>query len=234
MKAILLLCSTFLFASCFNAEKKLSLDKDSKQKDKIIYSLGAQYAKSIEQLDLDKNGREYLLLGISDYFDQKLKLNNSDIQHLSKKIDGILAQKRQKIALIEKSKGEKYVKALLSENSSYQITDSGLVYKVIKQGRIVQLKTAKPFVSMHFESYHLENNKQYESTKNGNPRLMPLRGIFKAWREAFGIAGVGGQIEVIAPPKLTYGDNGAKPYIEPGEYLKFNLTFTEFFSKQPQ
>ena len=85
---------------------------------------------------------------------------------------------------------------------------------------------------MHFDSFHLDE-KQYETTVGGNPRLMPLNGIFKAWSEAFWLAGQGGEIEVIAPPDLTYGDNGASPYIAPGEYLKFKLKFTKYHSKKP-
>jgi FKBP-type peptidyl-prolyl cis-trans isomerase len=217
---------------CSKKSKVIKITKDSKEIEKIAYALGVQYGKSLTTLELDKKVQKFVALGLVDYQNGKVTISNNDIQYLAKKADGILAIKRSESAKSEKIKGTAFVENLIKEDTTYQQTDSGLVFKVIKSGKIVIKLSDAPFVTMHFESYHLDG-KQFESTKDGNARLMPLKGVFSAWTEAFSIVGEGGEIEIISPPSLTYGDNGAKPYIEPGEYLKFKLTFDKYYSNKP-
>lgn len=234
MKSIWLLMVFLLITSCFNSnkKKKIELNNTTKEMSKIAYSLGAQYGKSISELNFSNDEVEYFYQGLQDYRSNKLKISNNNIQHLAKKVDSIFAQKRAAIAESEKEKGKQFVDDLLKGDSSWQVSSSGLLFKIIKEGKKTKIQSDNPFVEMHFTSFHLDS-KQYETTTVGNPKLMPLNGIFKAWSEAFKIGGVGSEIEVIAPPELTYGDNGATPYIAPGEYLKFNLKFLNYYSEKP-
>ena len=234
MKSLLLLLILLTLGSCFNSGKKKipELNKNSKEIDKIAYSLGVQYAKSITALDFDKNSIEYLTRGIRDYQTGKLKISKNNTQHLAKKVDAIFSQKRAESAKTEKEKGILFVEELLKNETEWKQLSSGLVYNIIKKGKTIKIKTSNPYVDMHYDSFHIDG-KKYESTSSGNPKTMPLNGIFKAWSEAFSLVGVGGEIEVIAPSDLTYGDNGARPYIVPGEYLKFNLKFINYYSKKP-
>jgi FKBP-type peptidyl-prolyl cis-trans isomerase FkpA len=234
MKILLTTLMLISLTSCFDKkEKKIAeLTKQSKEIDQIAYSLGVQYAKSISALEFDDNSVEYLTQGIRDYQSGKLKISKSNTQHLAKKVDAIFSRKRSDSAKSEKEKGSLFVINLLKEDSEWIQAKSGLLYKIIKAGKKIKITSNAPYVDMHFDSFHLDG-KQYETTSSGNPKLMPLKGIFKAWLEAFVLAGVGSEIEIIAPPEFTYGDNGARPYIAPGEYLKFNLKFINYYSEKP-
>lgn len=220
---LLLLILTSCFGSKDNAINNFSFSDESlRQEDKIAYALGRKYAASINDFDLDEQAFKYLMRGLEDGVKVDGKLS-SDINFYARKIDVIVQAKRAQVAEESKSKGKSFVENLLKKDSSYQQTDSGLVYKVIKMGKVKKF-TKDSFVEMRYQSFYL-NDKEYESTMTGNPRKLPLKGIFPAWTEAFSICGEGCEIEVIAPPALTYGDNGALPYIQPGEYLKYKINF---------
>ena len=101
----------------------------------------------------------------------------------------------------EIEKGKKYTAQILT-NEEYQTSTSGLIYKIEKQGNTGTNLSKTPSLQMNYIASKI-SGKQYESTMNGDPRIIHKNGLLKAWLEAFKIAGKGGIIEVIAPPSLT-------------------------------
>jgi FKBP-type peptidyl-prolyl cis-trans isomerase len=191
-----------------------------------------QYAKGAGELDFDEKAQKHLLTGLKDSLAGTSQISNNDAQVYAQKVDKIRFTKRETTASSEKEKGSKLVEQLLINDSEYKKTDTGLVYKVIKEGEKPPRISSTSFVEMHYDSFHIDD-KMYESTQNGDIRVLPYKGIFKAWQEAFRLTGVNGEIEIIAPPELTYGNNGAQPYILPGEYLKFKIKFFKFHKTKP-
>ncbi|MCB9094940.1 MAG: FKBP-type peptidyl-prolyl cis-trans isomerase [Halobacteriovoraceae bacterium] len=188
------------------------------------YSLGVQYARDLDDLNLDQQSKNQFIQGVKDTFQNKVKLTNEWIIHYSMETDKIRSQNKKLISHSKKAEGERFIEELLRSDSSYKKTESGLVYKIVKQGRKISEIKRSTFINMSYRSFHLDGQK-YEQTIIKTPRKLPLVGILKAWQEAFNLAGEDGAIIIIAPPQLTYGDDGAKPYIEPGEYLKFQIRF---------
>jgi FKBP-type peptidyl-prolyl cis-trans isomerase FklB len=235
LKALLLL-SALALTSCNSKKAALATEKSfnfsdekSRDIDKIAYSLGMQYAQSMRGFGLDSSSQDIFIQGLANGFKTEKKLD-PEMVLWAKKIDKILMAKREKVASKKREEGALAIKKLLEEDASYNVSDSGLIYKITKMGKIINIIDPEAFVEMRYVSKYL-NDKVYESTMTGNPRKLPLRGIFKAWTEAFSICGYGCEIEVIAPPALTYGNNGALPYIQPGEYLKYNLIFIKYIKK---
>ncbi len=197
--------------------------------DKTAYAIGTKYARAISELGMDKQSQQFFVEGIEDHFEGKIDFSEEEINIYALRVDDIIAYKRAEISKDEKSKGEEFVKALMERDSKFQKTESGLVYKIYKEGKKTRI-TDKTFVELSYRSFHL-NGDRYEGTPKGEPREMPFKGILKAWQEAFKIAGANSSIIIYAPPSLTYGDAGAAPYIKPGEYLKYQIKFYEATEK---
>lgn len=223
-----------LIVGCFGEKiaQELKITNDSSDDAKTAYSLGVQYAKGLSDLNLDKNNQALFIKGIQDHFSNKIQLNNNDIQVYAKKADNTRQENRSKQTIDQKEIGKKALKQMIQANPEIIISDSGLAYQIIEMGKVIPNPKSSAFIGLNYESSHLDG-KVYESTLNGNPRQLPLRGIFKAWQEAFKIVGTGGKVMIISPPELTYGNNGALPYVEPGEYLKFNLNFSDYSEAKP-
>lgn len=221
-----------LATACFNSQKpsdKLFSYEDEKIReiDKIAFALGEKYASNIQHYQFDKKTQEYFVEGFQKSMKNKGKIDDKTTFY-TQKIDQIAQENRSKVAIEKKSEGKDFIEKLMKEDPDFRQTESGLVYKIIKKGSLVKF-SQKSFVDMRFESSYLDG-KIYESAVDGNPLKLPLKGIFPAWVEAFSLCGVGCEIEIYAPSDLTYGDNGALPYIKPGETLRYKLYFIKFYN----
>ena len=106
---------------------------------------------------------------------------------------------------------------------------SGLHYKIINKGNEKRSHTSpRYFVKLQFKNSHLDGT-VYEETKGNGSLNVPYRGILKAWQDGLKLIGEGGEIILIAPPELAYGDTGAPPKIKGGETLIFNLKLLDIY-----
>lgn len=231
--AIFTIFTVILGCSGNDGSSEIKIDSKTPAKQLTAYSLGVQYAKGMGDLNLDQKAQAHFLKGVQDSFQNTVQLDNNDIQVHAKKADSTRQENRTKQAASEREKGQLALKELMAQDSDIELHSSGLAYKIIEQGSFIENPKSSAFVGLSYESSHLDG-KVYESTLNGNPRLLPLRGVFKAWQIAFELAGAGGKIMIISPPELTYGNNGALPYVAPGEYLKFNLNFSKYYGTKPE
>ena len=225
------------FSGCFTDKKAdediIVIDEKTSEANQIAYALGVQYTKGLTELQLTKSQQKHFIKGIADHFGQSTQLPNNTIQALAHKVDAIRDQKRQESSLQEFKSGQIQSEKILIEEQGFQKLDNGIIYKVIKAGDVISNIATTSFIGMKYESSKL-NGDIYESTLTGNPRNLPFKGIFKAWQEAFRIAGAEGEIIIIAPPKFTYGNNGAMPYVKPGEWLKFRIQFYKYYETNPR
>jgi FKBP-type peptidyl-prolyl cis-trans isomerase len=198
---------------------------------KISYSLGYKYAESTKELELTSEQQEYMIKGVQKYFKEKNKQTPSDISRYSREVDKIVQEKR-KLKFTENSeKGKIFSETIIKENGFLQ-TKSGLIYKIIKAGTTYPNLIKTPYVQMNYTAHKIDDT-IFETTMAGNPRIINQKGLLKAWKEAIKLAGHNSSIEVIAPPSLTYGENGALPRVEPGEYIVYKINFFKTFKKHP-
>ena len=244
-KFILGLTTIVLLASCSakndskptsatNTKKTIEFsfsNPDIKEQNKIAYALGYKYAEATRELEMNEESQKHFILGIQKFFTKPEKNTPRDISAYSRKIDKIIQENRAKKVETESKKGELFVKSLL-EDGSYKQTKSGLLYKIIKIGKTGNNLTTKPYIQMNYVASKT-TGEEFESTLRGDPRIIHKNGLLKAWLEAFELAGRGGEIEVVAPPSLTYGKNGALPRVLPGEYLIYKINFFKTFKKHP-
>ncbi len=103
-------------------------------------------------------------------------------------------------------------------------TDTGLEYIEILAGTGVQAVAGKT-VSVHYTG-KLQNGKIFDSSlTRGTPIEFPLGTgrVIKGWDEGIALMKVGGKAQLIIPPELGYGDQGAGGIIPPNATLIFDV-----------
>ena len=109
-------------------------------------------------------------------------------------------------------------------------TPSGLQYTDLKVGGGESARRGSK-VTVHYTGWLLDGTKFDSSVDRGVPFEFLLgRGVVIAgWDEGVANMNIGGKRELVIPPNLAYGDNGAGAVIPPGATLKFEV---EFLSQQ--
>ena len=84
------------------------------------------------------------------------------------------------------------------------VTASGLVYEMLTEGSGAS-PSPTDTVLVSYRGYLVDGRTFDETT--GTPRTFPLRNLIRAWQEAIPLIGRGGEIQILAPPSIAYGQN---------------------------
>jgi peptidyl-prolyl cis-trans isomerase A (cyclophilin A) len=107
-------------------------------------------------------------------------------------------------------------------------TASGLEYIEVEAGTGTQAEAGKT-VSVHYTG-KLQDGKVFDSSvSRGKPIEFPLGAgrVIKGWDEGIALMKVGGKAQLIIPPDLGYGANGAGGVIPPNATLVFDVELVE-------
>ncbi|WP_437230024.1 insulinase family protein [Planctomicrobium sp. SH661] len=108
-----------------------------------------------------------------------------------------------------------------ANKNEFQQTKSGLKYKIIKPGEGKQ-PTGTSTVVCHYRGW-LDNGKEFDSSKGGDPITFPLNGVIAGWTEGLQLIKEGGKIELEIPSNLGYGKRGYPPVIPGDATLHFEV-----------
>ena len=123
-----------------------------------------------------------------------------------------------------KAAGEKF----LAENATKEgvkTTDSGLQYKVIKQGKGA-VPTEKNTVKVHYKGTLIDGTEFDSSYSRKEPSSFPVTGVIKGWTEALTMMPVGSKWELYIPQELAYGSRNQSK-IKPFSTLVFEVELLE-------
>ncbi|BFU61015.1 MULTISPECIES: FKBP-type peptidyl-prolyl cis-trans isomerase [Rodentibacter] len=116
-------------------------------------------------------------------------------------------------------------KVFLAENAKkdgVNITDSGLQYEIITEG-----KGAKPSATDKVRVHYigtLPNGTVFDSSvARGQPAEFPVNGVIRGWVEALQMMPVGSKWKLTIPHELAYGERGAGASIPPFSPLVFEV-----------
>lgn len=205
-----------------------TITKDSPFEDRASYAFGASIGMYISQVQ--KNQAEFIgpldtkLIekGFLDALNGKSELDEVAVEEalmaLNQKAQEAMLAKAQAEAKANLEAGEKF----LEENKSKEgvkVTESGLQYKVIKEGTGVKPKSGDT-ISVKYRGTTIDGN-VFDEQKE--PVEFPLDNMIQGWVEGLALMPEGSTYELYIPSKLAYGEQGAGDLIKPNSVLIFNV-----------
>ncbi|MDR1745951.1 MAG: FKBP-type peptidyl-prolyl cis-trans isomerase [Tannerella sp.] len=130
-----------------------------------------------------------------------------------------------KEAMAEKEKGEQFLAANKTQEGVIT-TESGLQYKIIKQGE-GEIPTAEDQVKVHYTGKLLDGTTFDSSVQRGEPAVFGVKQVIPGWTEVLQLMPVGSKYEVWIPSELGYGTQGAGQMIKPNNVLNFEVELLE-------
>ena len=193
--------------------------------EKISYSMGFEVGNYFKGAGGDIQ-QEFLVKGIEDaYKGEKPAMTPEEMQAIQKEFAEKM-QAQQKVKMEEMQAANKAAGAkFLEENKKKEgvvVTDSGLQYKVVKQGEGEKAK-ASDKVKVEYVGTLIDGT-EFDSTKaHGEPAQFQVDQVIKGWAEALQLMNVGTKLHLVIPAELAYGENGAAPKIQPNSVLVFDV-----------
>ena len=217
---LVIIASALIFTSCKNGEDaKVNLTNFN---DSLSYAIGQDIANNFKQNQLDSLDINILSKAMKDFFaeDSTVMSKEEATQVLSTFTMKMRAEAEAK--QLEQNKvqfqteletGKKYL-AENAQKDGVVTTESGLQYKVIKEG-----KGAKPTVSdkvkVHYEGTLIDGTKFDSSYDRKEPAEFGVTQVIRGWTEALQLMKEGSIYELCIPYELAYGERGSgsiKPY----------------------
>jgi len=193
--------------------------------EKISYSMGFEVGKYFSGAGGDIQ-KDFLIKGIEDAYQGAKPLLTTDemaaIQkEFAQKLQAKQKAKVEQMRAENKAAGDKY----LEENKKKEgviITDSGLQYQVIKEGKGEKAKLTDK-VKVDYVGTLIDGT-EFDSTKtHGKPAEFQVNQVIPGWSEALQLMNVGSKLHLVIPSELAYGENGAAPKIQPNSVIVFDV-----------
>lgn len=193
--------------------------------ERIGYSLGIMVGRQLQQ-DISNLDTDSFSAALKDLYEGKTpSINDEDmgkiLDNLQQKLATEAQEKEAAAAEENLAKGEKFL-ADNAKKKGVKVTDSGLQYKIIKQG-----KGAKPAatssVKVHYEGKLIDGTVFDSSYQRGEPVNFKVNQVISGWQEALQLMPIGSEWEVYIPSDLAYGPAGAGGSIGPNEALVFKV-----------
>ena len=119
--------------------------------------------------------------------------------------------------------------AFLAENAKKEgvvSTESGLQYKVIKEGK-GEVPTATSTVKVNYKGTLIDGTEFDSSYKRNEPTTFRANQVIKGWTEALTMMPVGSKWELYIPQELAYGARETGGQIKPFSTLIFEVELLE-------
>ena len=129
-----------------------------------------------------------------------------------------------------KAAGEKF----LAENKTKEgviTTESGLQYKVIKEGK-GEIPTKESSVKVNYKGTLIDGTEFDSSYKRNAPATFRADQVIKGWTEALTMMPVGSKWELYIPQELAYGARETGGQIKPFSTLIFEVELLEIEKKK--
>ena len=120
-----------------------------------------------------------------------------------------------------KKQNEKWL-ADNAKKEGVQVTESGLQYKVIKEGN-GEKPAAVDTVEVHYEGRLINDTVFDSSFQRGEPIKFCLAHVIPGWTEGLQLMSPGAEYELYIPHNLGYGEQGSRGTIDPYSTLIFKV-----------
>ncbi len=199
------------------------------QEEQFSYALGIQFGAQIvsqlqnSQLPLSAAA---LALGVSDVLNQnEFKLTEEQMQTVMAAVQQEIQDRENQMRQASAEMGDKY-RVDYAKQDGVESTANGVLYKVMAAGDGA-IPTLENSVTVHYRGTLIDGT-EFDSSYNRNePTTFPLGSIIPGWQEVLQLMKAGSKWEVVIPPQLAYGVNGAPPAIPPNATLVFEIELLE-------
>lgn len=209
------------------ADSKAAFKNDDQ---KSAYALGASLGRYMENslkeqeklgIKLDK---AQLIAGVQDAFADKSKLSDQEIeqtlQAFETRVKTAAQERMEKDAADNEAKGKTFRDAFAKEKG-VKTSDTGLLYKVEKEGTGDAPKDSDTVV-VNYKGTLIDGKEFDNSYTRGEPLSFRLDGVIPGWTEGLKNIKKGGKIKLVIPPALAYGKTGV-PGIPANSTLVFDV-----------
>ena len=137
------------------------------------------------------------------------------------------AEAEREKALVENAEESAKWLAEIEKQEGVQKTESGLLYRIDREGEGVQATLDTDVVLVNYEGKTRDGKVFDSSYEREEPISFPLNGVIKGWTEGMKLVKAGGQITLWIPSELAYGERGAGSDIGPNQALEFKVELIE-------
>ena len=201
--------------------------------DSVSYFLGSSIGENMKSQDMGEMNIDAYIRGLRDAME-------GDSIMIDKQAGQMMVRTYMKDKQDQAAEGNlKEAEDFLAENKKKEgvkTTDSGLQYKVLKEG-----DGPKPSkddrVEAHYEGTLPDGTVFDSSYERGKPFTTPVGRVIPGWTEVLQMMPVGSKYRIWLHPDLAYGKRGAGQDIGPNQLLIFEmelLDIKEGKAKQPQ
>ena len=226
----------FMFVIVFSCQKTSTehlhkpISEFSDSKDSISYSIGADIGDNLvgQGVDIDYDA---FLTGLKTGYEKKEHmLTMQERKTLFKSVQNQIRQQQQIVAKNALAKAESFLSKNKSENPGVIETNSGLQYKIIKEGNGKSPSSGMDQVRVQYEGKLIDGTIFDSSYEKGEPFVTRLNRVIKGWTEGIQLMKEGSEYEFFIHPKLAYGER-RNNNIPPNSVLLFKVELEKVFEK---
>ncbi len=213
-------------AACAAAGAAAPVDL-SEQEARESYSLGSVIGEQLRGGVGDVDG-DALLAGIADAYRERPRLEPQEVAAAieSRREREIAAAREALRELAERNRqaGDAFREQFGQEPEVVTLA-SGLQYKVLHEGEGA-VPGPTDTVKVHYRGT-LVDGTEFDSSHGEQPVQFPVDRVIPGWSEALQQMSAGSKWQVVIPPDLAYGEEGAAGFIEPNQTLVFEVELLE-------
>ena len=226
----------FMFVIVFSCQSTSTehlhkpISEFSDSKDSISYSIGADIGDNLvgQGVDIDYDA---FLTGLKTGYEKKEHmLTMQERKTLFKSVQNQIRQQQQIVAKNALAKAESFLSKNKSENPGVIETNSGLQYKIIKEGNGKSPSSGMDQVRVQYEGKLIDGTIFDSSYEKGEPFVTRLNRVIKGWTEGIQLMKEGSEYEFFIHPKLAYGER-RNNNIPPNSVLLFKVELEKVFEK---
>lgn len=208
MKNFLKAVSFFVLVCCF---PDIDAQDLKTHKDSMSYALGQYNGESFFLNQYDFIDLDAFLAGFSDGFKaNSAKVKDPQKTKMLEEFNTLVQNRRkeneERAASFNKMIGKSIMEKNLKNDPEVKQTESGLQYKVLKEGSGVK-PTAKDVVKVHYVGTLYDGTVFDSSVQRGEPAVFSLNQVIKGWTEGVQLMKTGSKYKFWIPSELAYGDH---------------------------
>lgn len=200
--------------------------------DSSSYALGVNVGQGLMNQLIEIGNIRAFATGVQDAFNKTdsidFKIDEPTLQAMLTTMQQQLMVKQQEQKRKLQTENLEASNRFLEENKSKDgvtTTESGLQYRIVKQGDGVIPTTASTVV-VHYSGRLLDGTEFDSSYRRGQPASFPVTGVIRGWTEGLQLMKTGSIYEFYIPPTLGYGVQGNQR-IPPNALLIFEVELIE-------